>query len=436
MNRQERELRLVIRGMINEAGPVATAQQAATGALKAVRAAFEDLLDSGGQYKYRVFPNGALQIIKSSNNPKVSAQNPLTVTTKNKYYKTIIGDLKSANASSQTLASKAFQTITAAASNVAKDAADALSTGQGTTSAPAGPPAEVGPSDVAGVSMYGAKVVIDDNNYTEYRVYTNGMIKRFGIMKGGQWTMDDPAKEITAGQRKAVAQSILTANQYDAAAKAALDGIVAGTLTGVGGQDASAFQSAMSWMRRTLASTGAPVAYIAFADYLVGRTSTWTENDLPSNYHADLAKVAKYALTRVSPRTKKRGEILHDNQFVYNDFWRNASTKLGQETPGTPLDGQGMKGTGTVEALEFFLGGIVVTQEGQNYVISDIYDYDDYYVTPKAYDEMSEFLGGLAKAGTFYNVVRKAAAFRQSTGYKGFPVRITLPVSLAADFQV
>lgn len=432
MNRQERELRLVIREMINEAGTADTVQQAATGAVKAARAAFEDLLDSGGQYKYRVFPNGALQIIKSPNNPKVSPQNPLTVTAKNQYYKTIIGDLKSANANSQTLASKAFQTIAAAASSVAKAAADALSTGQGASPAQATPPAKVGPSDVAGTSMYGAKVG-DANNYTEYRVYTNGMIKRFGVMKAGKWTMDDPAKDIPAAQLKATAQAILNANQYDAAAKAALDGIVAGTLTGAG-EGASVFQSAMSMMRRTLASAGAPVAYIAFADYLVGRTSMWTENDLPSNYHADLAKVAKYALSIRTPSGKK-GQILHNNQFVYNQFWRNASIKLGQGTPGTPLDGQGMKGTGTVEALEFFLGGIVVTQEGQNYVISDIYDYDDYYVSPKAYDEMSEFLGRLATAGTFYNVIRRAAAFRQSTGYKGFPVRITLPVSLAADFK-
>lgn len=435
MNRQERELRLVIRGMINEAGPLDTAQKAIAVGAGAVKAAFEVLKDSGGQYSYRVFPNGALQIVKSPSNPKVSAQNPLTVTTKNQYYKMIIGDLKSENPSSRTLASNAFQTITAAASNVAKAAADALSTGQGTTSAPAAPPAKVGPSDVAGVSMYGAKVVIDDSNYTEYRVYTNGMIKRFGIMKSGRWTMDDPAKEIPAEQRQAVAQSILTANQYDAAAKAALDGIVAGTLTGVGGQDASAFQSAMSRMRRALASAGAPVAYIAFADYLVGRTSTWTESDLPSNYHSDLAKVAKYALSVKTPSGKK-GQILHDDAFVYNNFWRTASIKLGQGIPGTPIGGAGTKGTGTVEALEFFLGGIVVTQEGQNYVITDIYDYDNYYVTPKAYDEMSEFLGALGKAGTFYNVIRAAAAFRQTSGYKGFPVRIVLPVSLAADFQV
>jgi hypothetical protein len=435
MNRQERELRLVIREMVNEVSFGDTVAQAATGAIAAAKAAFEDLRDSGGQYVYRVFPNGALQIIKSpAKNSKASPQNPLTVSAKNQYYKTIIGDLKSANPGSQTLASRVFQTIASAASSAAKAAADALSTGQGAVPAQAAPPAKVGPSDVAGTSMYGAKVVVDANNYTEYRVYTNGMIKRFGIMRAGAWKMDDPALDISAAQLKATAKAILAANQYDAAAKASLEGIIAGTLTGAG-ESASAFQGVMSTMRRTLASAGAPVAYIAFADYLVGRTSTWTESDLPSNYHSDLAKVAKYALSVKTPSGKK-GQILHDNNFVYNNFWRNASIKLGQGVPGTPLDGQGTKGTGTVEALEFFLGGIVVTQVGQNYVISDIYDYDDYYVSPKAYDEMTEFLGALARAGTFYNVIRKAAAFRQATGYKGFPVKITLPISLAADFKV
>lgn len=370
-SRQERELRLVIREMISEAGPVDQFQRAATG-------------------------------------------------------------------------------IAAAASSTAKAAASALSTGQGTPTAQAAPstppvkaltftsatgaPAAVGSSDVAGVSMYGAKVG-DSSNYTEYRVYTNGMIKRFGIMKNKKWTMDDPAVDILAAKLKATAQAILTANQYDAAAKAALDGIVAGTLTGTGGAGADTFQRAASLMRKALAGAGAPIAYVAFADYLIGRTSTFTENDLPSQYRTDLAKVAKYALSLKTPNGKK-GQILHNNQWVYNTFWRTASEKLGQGTPGTPLGGVGAKGTGTVEALQFFLGGMVVTQEGQNYVISDIYDYDDYYVSPKAYDEMEEFLGSIAKAGNFYDVIRNAAGYRQSTGYTGYPVRIVLPVSLAADFKV
>lgn len=296
-------------------------------------------------------------------------------------------------------------------------------------------PTKVGPSDVSGVSMYGARVG-DPQNYTEYRVYSNGLIKRFGVMKGGQWTMDDPAKDIPADKRVAVAQSILASNKYDSAAKASLDGIVSGKLTGTTAEDPGISLKLLSYVRKAMLAAGAPIAYVAFADYLLGRTNTWTANDLPANYQADLAKVAKYALTRKSPRTGKKGEILHDNAFVYNDFWRNASKKLGQGIPGTPLDGQGTKGTGTVEALEFFLGGMVVTQEGENYVIRDIYDYDDYFVSPKAYDEMSEFAGRLAQGSSFYDIVRKAAAFRQSTGYTGFPVEIRLPVSLAADFTV
>ena len=300
-----------------------------------------------------------------------------------------------------------------------------------TKGAPAAP--AVQQTSPEGVSMYGAKVG-DAKNYTEYRVYSDGTIKRFGVMKGGRWTMDDPAKDVPANQRATVAQSILAANQYDPAAKASLDTAASGKAAAAG--EVGISQKVLSMIRKTLLSAGAPIAYVAFADYLMGRTSTFTAGELPSNYQTDLAKVAKYAMTRASPKTRKKGEILHDNAFVYNDFWRNASKKLGQGVPGTPLDGQGTKGTGTVEALEFFIGGMVVTQEGQNYVIRDIYDYDDFFVSPKAYDEMSEFLGALAKAGSFYNVIRKAAAFRQTSGYTGFPVDIRLPVSLAADFKV
>jgi hypothetical protein len=127
MNRQEQELRLVIREMISEAGVGgAMAQQAAAGAKKTITKAFEDLVDSDGQYQYRVFPNGALQIIKSPKNPKVSSQNPLTVSTKNPAYRAIVGSLKSMYTNSQTLLSKPFEMIKAAAVGAAKAASDAL----------------------------------------------------------------------------------------------------------------------------------------------------------------------------------------------------------------------------------------------------------------------------------------------------------------------
>jgi len=126
MNRQERELRLVIREMLNEADLAGQVQQTVAGAAGAVKKAFEDLADSDGQYKYRVFPNGALQIIKSPKNLKVSAQNPLTVSTKNPAYAAIIGSLKSLYTSSTTLLSKPFEAIKAVAVNAAKAASDAL----------------------------------------------------------------------------------------------------------------------------------------------------------------------------------------------------------------------------------------------------------------------------------------------------------------------
>lgn len=133
MNRQERELRLVIREMVNEAGladqaqqAVAGAQRAVAGAAGAVKKAFEDLTDKDGAYVYRVFPSGALQIIKSPKNLKVNAQNPLTVSTKNPAYKAIVGSLKSLYADSSTLAGRAFQAISGAAAGAAKAASDAL----------------------------------------------------------------------------------------------------------------------------------------------------------------------------------------------------------------------------------------------------------------------------------------------------------------------
>jgi len=293
-------------------------------------------------------------------------------------------------------------------------------------------PAKIGPSDIAGTQMYGAKIGTPIS-YDEYRVYTNGTIKIFGHMKNNAWKMEDPAKDVAKDQLAIVAKKILDANQYDANAKPTLDKIVAGT---VASQNEGWGSWIMTNMEKALIAANAPIHLVAFGAYLCGRNAAFTENDLPANYQTDLAKIAKYAMTRASPQTKIKGQILHNNTFVYNDFWRNASILLGQGTPGTPLDSQGVLGTGTVESLEFFLGGIVVKQSGDNYVIEDIYDYDDYYDSPQAYQGMSKFLGRMSNAITLYDAIRKAAAFRQSAGYTGFPVRITLPMSLAANFNI
>ena len=311
------------------------------------------------------------------------------------------------------------------------EAAATLATKPATTPPQTTPPTTIGPSDIAGTQMYGAKVGTSAS-YDEYRIYTNGTIKIFGHMKNNVWKMEDPAKDVAKDQLAIIAKKILDANQYDANAKTTLSNIVAGS---VSSQNEGWGSWLMTKLEKALISANAPIHLVAFGAYLCGRTAAFTENDLPANYQTDLAKVAKYAMTRQSPQTGVKGQILHSNPFVYNDFWRNASILLGQGTPGTPLDGKGVLGTGTVESLEFFLGGIVVKQSGDNYIIEDIYDYDDYYKSPQAFQHMSQFIGSMEKAGGLYQMVRNAATFRQSSGYAGFPVRITLPMSLAANFN-
>ena len=178
-------------------------------------------------------------------------------------------------------------------------------------------------------------------------------------------------------------------------------------------------------LRRGAQTLGTSIHLVAFLDYLTGRTTTFTEADLNDRYKRDLAFVAKRAVKT------NGGKILGSNRFVYNQFWVKASEAIGQGTPNTPLDNPpGPAGTGTVEDMMYFLGGMTVKQEGDNYVITDIYDFDDYFGNPEAFDQLSDFAQDMEKEG-LYRKVRSLASWRQASGYGGFRVEIRLPVSLA-----
>jgi hypothetical protein len=283
-----------------------------------------------------------------------------------------------------------------------------------------GPPASY--FDVEDEDMFTA---IDDQG-NHYRILTTGRIYRFGVTRRGRFVMDDPSIEITAPKDKQIAQNLLDQEGLSSSVIDILKNILEDNASNDNPLDA-ATTSLIKLLRRSAQSLGTKIHLVAFLDYLLGRTQTFTENDLNSTYKRDLAKVAAIAAVT------NRGKILGSNSFVYNDFWVKASKALGQGTPTTPLSSNpGPSGTGTVEDLMYFLGGMTVKKTGDNYVITDIYDFDDYFSNPRAFDEFSDFVDDIS-SDALYKKVRRIAAWRQSSGYGGYRVEITLPKSLAEE---
>ena len=297
-----------------------------------------------------------------------------------------------------------------------------------TTSTTSATQADAG-SKVSSQDMF----AVVDNKGTHYRVLTDGEIFRFGITnKRGEFVMDDPSIKINPPDDKKIAGDLLKQNSRNELSRP-LDTIVIKTLVSMfegGSSNDNPIDTATNNLLRTLRkvaqSLGTKIHLVGFADYLLGRTKTFTENDLNDEYKKDLAKVAKIAVS--SPYN---GRILGSNDFVYKKFWPAAAKALNQKPPSPPLGpNPGPKGSGSVEDLMYFIGGMTVKKEGSNYVIEDLYDFDDYYSNPNVFSDLNTFLGSMTE-GTVYQKVRKIAAWRQSSEYGGYRIKITLPTSLA-----
>lgn len=105
MRMNEKDLRSIVRETIAEVTTAPTQKRVTS-----------SILTGEGGYQFRIFSNGFLQIVKTPRNPKVTAQNPLTVGRTNKYYKTIIDSLKRLHPNDAVISTLGSPTPAAAAS--------------------------------------------------------------------------------------------------------------------------------------------------------------------------------------------------------------------------------------------------------------------------------------------------------------------------------
>jgi hypothetical protein len=114
-----------------------------------------------------------------------------------------------------------------------------------------------------------------------------------------------------------------------------------------------------------------------------------------------------------------------------------------ESQPGDPLVGNEeiFRSSGLVEHFMYFLGQFTVREEGDFYIVEDFYDFNQINVNPEHYEKIANAWTDLSTSvshvmeklsiRSVYDLVRRMATWRHSTGYKGFPVEIKISKSLA-----
>lgn len=172
-----------------------------------------------------------------------------------------------------------------------------------------------------------------------------------------------------------------------------------------------------------------PLHLRAFANYLLGREDAFTSEDLTEDEKVFLKSVvipnAQKGLTYPLWKSIGAGNL---PTALTTSGSKKEKEKLGtQETKGNllkpELAGQFMYTLGEITPRN-----IKLSPDKSNVTIYDRYDMNTQdKLTTDVLNSFVNQLGSWWKGdSTLYSVVRNAAALRELTGYKGFPVNITL----------
>ena len=187
---------------------------------------------------------------------------------------------------------------------------------------------------------------------------------------------------------------------------------------------------------------GIPIYIVGMLEFLRGRTDPWTEDEMSEKYQKVLAGMSKAAL-------RMYGGNVGGNRDAYERKYDALAKAVGKAAPkNSPYTGFTPMGKTVVEEFMYFLGQFKVRQEGSDYVITDHYDFNEYHNNPEYYNWFSgknKFTEKLQKSlekiadkktpKSVYDLIRSMITFRMGTGYKGYPVQIRIPKSLADDLN-
>jgi hypothetical protein len=161
----------------------------------------------------------------------------------------------------------------------------------------------------------------------------------------------------------------------------------------------------------------------AFMSFLMGRTEVIDANF----FKPEELKIIANRVNSYFPSDSKCRKNKRCNVSFYQDT-NFSKIKTGDEKVVNP---------GLAKAIGLTIGNGQVIDNGNSYIVKDIYDFNNFKNNPDAYSP--EKAGGTIKAalnkitcGNYVQGIEELASFKQAKGYKGIPVEIEIPKNRTA----
>lgn len=191
--------------------------------------------------------------------------------------------------------------------------------------------------------------------------------------------------------------------------------------------------SVIDWVKRQISKIGDLLTikphYRAYMDFLKLRKRPFTENDLTKSEIESLKEMVNLQnKTKGIPNNKSTRINFYDLQNKLNTSGEQIDFKS---------DNLGFK-QGDVKSdylsLALTIGNGTISKENNQYVIRDIYDFNNYYKHPEKYN-LSNAPSTVKEAikkigsGNLVQGVEELSSYYQAAGYKGYPIEIKIPVA-------
>ena len=211
-----------------------------------------------------------------------------------------------------------------------------------------------------------------------------------------------------------------------------------------GGMEPSFIQK----IKDTVYSMGMPLHVRAFGGYLLGRTRTLTYTDLTTSEYNTLKQIIVFSLTREG-RASSRRDPESPGYLVNYSVVRGLLDKQGKDwtaiytgeeerggktglVGGLELADQISKTLGTASAKDISIEKLQSAMRSNKPISFKLFDTYNFNDKVKLAGGMERFFADIGKSwdllkkGSYYEAIRKLAAWRHATGYKGYPVLIAI----------
>jgi hypothetical protein len=191
--------------------------------------------------------------------------------------------------------------------------------------------------------------------------------------------------------------------------------------------------SVIDWVRRQVSRIGDLLTikphYRAYINFLKLRKRPFTENDLTKSEIESLKEMVNLQnKTKGIPNNKPTRIDFYDLQNKLN----TSGEQIDFKADNLGFDQRDVKSN--YLSLALTIGNGTISKENNQYVIRDIYDFNNYYKHPEKYDlknAPSTVKEAIKKIGSNNLVqgVEELTSYYQAAGYEGYPIEIRIPVA-------